>query len=1133
MSSVRSNSEHCLKLCSINICGLSARSKITLDKYNHTHKFDIIAVQETETAVAEKLQIENMKEFPDTNQARNSGAALYVKSDIHCTRLPEISKASKQLDSAWCLAVINNKRFIVGSVYVKLNHSTAITETIKMLKAAQTKRAKLKACGVILTGDFNARHSLWGDHVDNPYGRQLVDELDHTEFSIVTSNAPTFLCENGSSHIDLMIMSKNIANNVKSCETDDEIELFSGAPMRGHVPLISEIACGRNNRKTPVTKKLDIKGVNWELWSGDLESELERDKNEVARYKNPAKLWKYFDKTVEKVTSKHGVWKKSSRHSKPYWSEKLTVLCDRMREARKTFKRRNTETNKLMMDQSKEEFDSERKAECEQFILEKTKKLNTAGLRTFWKEFKRIFRKKSEGGIEPLDDGTGGLVTESKEMEDQLFATFFQCKHMYNVNFDDYFYETVNDLYEEALSEDIYNIEEDEDQTELNAPISIPEIMKAIKKTDANKVSLDNHQMHPKMLHSFGNRATKLIQRIFNMSLNKSKWVWNQADVIFFKKAGKESYAAPGSYRPISITSYIGKLLEKIIAVRIIRFLIRKGYYDPDQEGFTAGRNTVRYLNRLNLEIKSDLFDQKTVIGLFVDMEKAFDSVWKRGLIVKLSKLNIKGKVLHLIDNFLKSRVVKLNINGQQGEERDCEGYGLPQGSALSPVLFKIYVMDILDDLGEDEEINIYKFADDGTIKISSETTDQCLTGLNRVILSLNRWTEKWRMIINCNKNKTEYICFGTAERNADIPESIQIGDKTVNRVSQTKVLGLTIDEKLSYIPQSNEVHKVILGKWATICQYSNIHWGFNQRVLTQLINTLFTPIIQYAGHIWINQRNMKDIDQLWNKLIKSAVGSIFNIKTSIGEVIIGVPPINIQTVINRIKHILKLNIYKLPEDKLSKYVSDCTNMIKSQPVELKNGLKDVLKFLKWKWVRSPEDFNEDDVQIVNGQEFCNYSELSPKSCSYTKSAIRAYTEKIWQEKLNNQGILDGDPHIPKPQYMKMPIPHNTSRREEVLLMSMFYPQNLLNSFVYRHTHSTESPLCPRCMLQEQTPFHVIYECNDICEELQVIIRSNAEEREVQQADCTTLLNCSRSEEFVRKCLTVLSQGEFRHSIDL
>ena len=164
------------------------------------------------------------------------------------------------------------------------------------------------------------------------------------------------------------------------------------------------------------------------------------------------------------------------------------------------------------------------------------------------------------------------------------------------------------------------------------------------------------------------------------MSLNTTHWVWNQADIIFLRKAGKETYSVPGSYRPISITSYVGKLLEKIIVARIITFLWIKGLYDPNQEGFTAERNTVRYLNRLNLEIKSDLLNKNTVIGLFIDMEKAFDSVWKKGLIVKLHSMNIRGKVLNLINDFLTSRVVKLNVNTYKGEEKECAEYGLPQG---------------------------------------------------------------------------------------------------------------------------------------------------------------------------------------------------------------------------------------------------------------------------------------------------------------------------------------------------------------------------------------------------------------------------------------------------------------------
>ena len=1101
-----------------------------IEKYAENQNFDWISLQETGTNNAEKLKLTNMNGISDSNQSKNRGTSLYVRKGCTCTKITEISEMSKNLDSSWGLAVIRNKRYIVGNVYVKLNCQTAISETIDMLTSAQNMTRKFRACGVILSGDFNARHPLWGDEVSNSYGTQLTNLLDNSKFSIITPNTPTFLCENGSSVIDLVIVSNNLANKVETCVTDNEVELFSGAPLRGHVPVITEIVGNRTiSNQVTVTEKLDINNIKWALWTDDLEQQIEADKEFIDSCEEPAELWEYVEKSINEVTSKHGEMKKSTIHSKPYWTNKLTRLCERMRAARKAYNKRNTDSNKQNMILTKEQFDAARKEECEKFIMDKTKNLNATEAKKFWKEFNKIFMKKTEGGIDPLEDGKGGLVTENDELEGKMFSTFFQCRHMSDVDFDDTFYETVNRLYEESKTE--VGVE-DHAQTEINSHITIEEIEKAIKKTDASKISLDNHQMHPKMLHQFGTNTIRIIQRLFNMCLNKGKWVWNNAEVIFLKKEGKDTYKKPGSYRPISITSYIGKLLEKILAARIISFLIKKNFHDPKQEGFTRGRNTVRYLNRLNMGIKTDLLDNKTVIALFVDMEKAFDSVWKRGLIVKLAGLNIKGKVLQLIDNFLTTRTVNLNINGLKGEERNCEEYGLPQGSALSPILFKIYLIDILEELEGSEEIELFKFADDGTIKVSGKSTEACKESLNRVTESLEQWTQRWRMIINCNPNKTEFICFGTAEKEADIPDSIKIADKTVKRVKQTKVLGLVIDERLNYIPHSKEVNIKLLGKWARICKYCNIHWGFNQRVMSQIINTFFVSSLQYAGHIWINKRSIEEINKIWYKLIKSSVGATFNIKLSVGEVILGVTPISIQTTINQVKHLLKLQIYDSPEDCLKEYVRSCLASEISQPVELKTAMKEVYKFLKFKLTCHPKDFTAEDVIIISNQDISHYCELSPKSCTYTKGCIRKYTELIWQDKIRNQCLVEGEGHIPRPSCSRLPVPLNTTREEEVLLMSLMYPQNLMNSFIYRHTYSVESPLCQRCGREEQTPYHIIWECNDYRDEMQQLMTGIIEE-EVLQADCTTLLNCSRNKEFIQLCLQVLRQGDFRHHIDL
>ncbi len=122
---------------------------------------------------------------------------------------------------------------------------------------------------------------------------------------------------------------------------------------------------------------------------------------------------------------------------------------------------------------------------------------------------------------------------------------------------------------------------------------------------------------------------------------------------MVLKKEGKSCYNKAGVYRPISISSYIGKLFECILGNRLESYLTNIGLVDPNQEGFSRGRNTVRYLHRLTAGIKGDVEKKMTVLCLFLDFEKAFDSIWNKGLVVKLWKCGVHGCYLQTIDSFL------------------------------------------------------------------------------------------------------------------------------------------------------------------------------------------------------------------------------------------------------------------------------------------------------------------------------------------------------------------------------------------------------------------------------------------------------------------------------------------------
>ena len=997
-----------LSACSININGIMPNSKCLLEKYSYEKKFNVVAAQETLTSDKEKLHFHNMNCISDTNQSKNRGAALYVGHEHNVVKLDHISKISTEIDSAWGLVIINKIRYVIGSIYVKRNYNSAITDVIKLLDEAHNTMIKMKASGVILLGDFNSRHVTWGDSKNDAYGNALMDQLDYGRFSICSAKNPTFLSVMGSSCIDFAIISNNLTNQIISTETDDEVELFSGAPRMGHIPFIFNISRERteNNKakSNHIITKLNIDKINWEKWSLQIEQHIESQLDSLENEENPEKLWNEVNKIFLQSTKAHGAIKKTTKYSKPYWTAELTKLSEELRTARKLFKKRNTDYSLENLMKAKENFEKQKQAEGKEFILQRTRKLNSAQAKHFWKEFNKMFKKKVDNQIEPLIDDKGNLMTETKEMNGTMFATFFEAKHLKAFNFDEDFCTTVTHIYNEAIDivSDLQD-ETDEDVKNLNKAITLSEIKKTIKQTNSSGKSFDNMSFHPSMLKHLGENALKALSKLFNICISKGKWVWKSSDVIFLKKPGKENYHQPGSYRPISITSYVGKLMERILANRIENFLTAKNLQDPFQEGFSKGKNSIRYLNRLNLTIHADKMKNLTILCLFIDFEKAFDSVWIKGLIYKLAKINIKGNILKVIHEFLTKRSIILNINGDKGDPKESSEYGLPQGSVLSPLLFKIFLMDIIDELKTKPHIDIYKFADDGTVKVTAPDTATCLMYFKELLLCITEWKRKWRLKINCQKNKTEVINFNTAEKDDNlVPTTFKLDNEEIHVVEKTKVLGLVIDKNMSYHHHAEETLKLLNMIWVDICKYSNREWGLNLHTMVQLIKTLFIPKLQYAGHIFISEDNLTDIKKLWYKLIKTSIGAVLNISVSVAEVILGLPPLELQTKINRIKHFLKLNILKTPGDLYLQTISDIYNPADKSPSILHSSLKDVFQFLNWKFKQHPEHFSDSDKIILQSSNFFNFESKSfpirQASSSFCKASNFLLTIILWYQ---------------------------------------------------------------------------------------------------------------------------------------
>jgi hypothetical protein len=235
------------------------------------------------------------------------------------------------------------------------------------------------------------------------------------------------------------------------------------------------------------------------------------------------------------------------------------------------------------------------------------------------------------------------------------------------------------------------------------------------------------------LLRANENLAT-VIHQLFRCSYESGEVPseWKEAEVRLLRKTGKASYHQTGSYRPISLTRCLGKCLERIISTWFYAFVEHINIIDKEQEGFRMFHSTTQAPLRFTQSVAYAL-------AAFVDMEKAYDSVWRNGLLVKLHRHGIQGKIWQWIGNFLKDRTAFASLEGWEGDPF-VTTVGLPQGSVVYPLLFNLYIQDIFTDVSGGK----LKFEDDGSIWRTGNGIDN--------LESVQTWAQRWRMNINAEQ---------------------------------------------------------------------------------------------------------------------------------------------------------------------------------------------------------------------------------------------------------------------------------------------------------------------------------------------------------------------------------------------
>ena len=242
----------------------------------------------------------------------------------------------------------------------------------------------------------------------------------------------------------------------------------------------------------------------------------------------------------------------------------------------------------------------------------------------------------------------------------------------------------------------------------------------------------------------------------------------------------------------ISLLSNLNKIMEKLIFNRIYEFLEKYNCLYDLQFGFRSKHSTVHALISITESIRSALDDSTFVCGIFVDLQKAFDTVNHNILLNKLSHYGIRGTMNEWLKSYLQGRKQIVSINGVESELRELK-HGVPQGSVSGPLLFLIYINDLNRCISNSK---VYHFADDTNLLYINSCFKKLQKNLNYDLKRLTHWLDSDMISLNCTK--TEVIYF-RKKRSANLTTNkIKLNGKRLIPTDHIKYLGVYLDETLS-----------------------------------------------------------------------------------------------------------------------------------------------------------------------------------------------------------------------------------------------------------------------------------------------------------------------------------------------
>lgn len=758
-------------------------------------------------------------------------------------------------------------RVLVASVYCDITGQLPSVELEVLVNHCETSKLHL-----LIGGDINSHHFAWGSSDCNVRGKVFAEYLATTSLRILNHGVePTFVVGSKQSVIDVTLASAEIAKFVGDWKVMCEETLSDHRRIRFFIQCDRPAPkYGRNLQKT-----------NWSVYDQELQQRIGLWIGRVRTVDDIERELAIINTAILQSFDKACPWHKvSGRTRVPGWTSELTTLRKKANHAFHTAYK------------SKDKQDWETYKTIRREYKSSLRKCKRTSWQTFCRNIENIPEAARLNRLLGRQSGTSlGIVKlpTGKWTE----STVETLQHLLSVHFPGCIQVSQKDT--------------TSGPTELNrwVPGRNWQLASQVVTEDRIKWSFDSmvplktpgeDGIFPAMIQKGLKYLATPLNYIYraSLALGYIPKIWRIARVAFIPKPGRMNYSEAKAFRPISITSFLLKGMEKLIDRYLRDGPIAEMPFHPRQHAFQAGKSTESALHQLVEKLERAMSNNQFALGIFFDIEGAFNNVTSKAVQLALDERCIATPVKKWITTMLTKRSIYTTL----GEDKVWVNVdrGLPQGGGLSPNLWSL-VADSLLKLLNNQGTFSQGFADDGTVVIVGTFLPVICEIAQRLLGSIETWCKQRDLSVHPDKTVT--VLF-TKKHILDGLIPIKFYGKELEFSPHVKYLGVWLDSKLNWKKHvDTKLEKAVVAFYQAKRAVGKT-WGLSPRIVHWLYTMVIRPIITYASVVWWRRTALstviKQLEHLQRLACLAITGAMRTTPTAAIELLVGIPPLQVVT---------------------------------------------------------------------------------------------------------------------------------------------------------------------------------------------------------------------------------------------